>query len=155
MTDAHRPQRWYDATHVEELNEGEIPERYLVKHIRLFVLVGLLVALMVVSPGCASTATPMETEADLVGFITETRPTGEGDILGQINVESHADKIVSKYIITITDETLIFWQDGDDLRRTAFETLENKQWVKIWFTGPVIESFPVQGTAGQVVILGE
>ena len=154
MTDAHQPQRWYDATHVEELNEGEIPKRCLVKHIRLFVLVGLLVALMAVSPGCASTAKPMETEADLVGFITETRPNGEGDILGQINVESHADKIVSKYIITITGETLIFQQDGNDLRRTAFETLENKQWVKIWFTGPVTESFPVQGTAGQVVIIG-
>ena len=129
-------------------------KRYLVKYIRLFVLVGLLVALMAVSPGCASTAKPMETEADLVGFITEARPNGEGDILGQINVESHADKIVSKYIITITDETLIFQQDGNDLRRTAFETLGNKQWVKIWFTGPVMESFPVQGTAGQVVIIG-
>jgi hypothetical protein len=130
-------------------------KRYLVKRIRLFVSVGLLVALMVVSPGCASTAEPMETEADLIGFITETRPNGEGDILGQINVESHADKIVSKYIITITDETLIFQQDGDDLHRTAFKTLENKQWVKIWFTGPVMESFPARGTAGQVVIIGE
>jgi hypothetical protein len=128
-------------------------KRYLVKHIRLFVLVGLLAALMVVSPGCASTAKPMETEADLIGFITEIRPNGEGDILGQIDVESHADKIVSKYVITITNETLIFQQDGNDLRRAAFETLENKQWVKIWFTGPVTESFPVQGTAGQVVII--
>jgi hypothetical protein len=109
---------------------------------------------MMVSPGCASTAEPMETEADLIGFITEIRPNGERDILGQINVESHADKIVSKYIITITDETLIFQQDGNDLRRTAFKTLENRQWVKIWFTGPVTESFPVQGTAGQVVIIG-
>jgi hypothetical protein len=126
-----------------------------VKHIRLCVLVGLLAALMMVSPGCASTAEPMETEADLIGFITEIRPNGEGDILGQINVESHADKIVSKYIITITDETLIFQQDGNDLRRTAFKTLENKQWVKIWFTGPVTESFPARGTAGQVVMIGE
>jgi hypothetical protein len=95
----------------------------------------------------------METEADLVGFITGIRPNGEGDILGQIGVESHADKIVSKYTITITDETLIFRQDGDDLRRTAFEALENKQWVKIWFTGPVTESFPARGTAGQVVMI--
>ena len=94
----------------------------------------------------------METEADLIGFITEIRPNREGDILGQINVESHADKIVSRYVITMTDETLIFQQDGDDLCRTAFEALANKQWVKIWFTGPVTESFPARGTAGQVVI---
>jgi hypothetical protein len=122
------------------------------KHIRLFVLMGLLVVLMAVSLGCASTAKPMETEADFVGFITEIHPSGEGDILGQILVESHADKIVSKYIITITDETLIFRQDGNNLRKVDFKALENKQWVKIWFTGPVLEFFPVQGTAGQVAI---
>jgi hypothetical protein len=122
------------------------------KHIRPFVLMGLLVVLMAVSPGCASTAEPMETEADFVGFITEIHPSGEGDILGQISVESHADKIVSKYIITITDETLIFRQNGNNLRKVGFKALENKQWVKIWFTGPVLESFPVQGTAGQVAI---
>jgi hypothetical protein len=121
--------------------------------IRLFVSVGLLIVLMVVSPGCASTAKPMETEADLLGFITEIHPNGERDVLGQIFVESHADKIVTRYIITITDETLIFQQDGNDLRKATLTTLENKQWVKVWFTGPVMESFPVQGTAGQVVIV--
>jgi hypothetical protein len=122
------------------------------KHIRLFVLVRLLVVLMAVSLGCTSMAKPLETEADLIGFITEIRPNREGDILGQISVESHADKIVSKYTITITDETLIFRQDGDNLLQADFKAFENKQWVRIWFTGPVLESFPVQGTAGQVVI---
>ena len=122
------------------------------KHIKPFVLMGSLVVLMAVSPGCASTAKPRETEADFIGFITEIHLGGEGHILGKISVESHADKIVSKYIITITDETLIFRQDGDNLRKANFKALENKQWVKIWFTGPVLESFPVQGTAGQVAI---
>jgi hypothetical protein len=123
------------------------------KYIRLFVLVGLLVVSMAVCLNCVSTTKPMETEADLVGFITGVRPNGERGILGQISVESHADKIVSKYIITIRDETLIFRQAGNNLHRVAFKTLENKQWVKIWFAGPVMESFPVQGTAGQVVII--
>ena len=67
-------------------------------------------------------------------------------------MESHADKIVSRYIVTITDETLIFRQDGDNLRQADIKAFENKQWVEIWFTGPVMESFPVQATAGQVVI---
>jgi hypothetical protein len=120
---------------------------------RLIVLTGLLIVLMAISLDCASTATPIETEADFIGFITEIHPDGEGDVLGQISVESHADKIVSRYIITITDETLIFQQDGDDLHRADFKTLEDKQWVKIWFAGPTRESFPVQGTAGQVVIV--
>jgi hypothetical protein len=122
------------------------------RHIRLFALVGLFVVVAAVFQGCASAAKPLETEADFYGFITEIHPNGEGDIVGRISVESHADKIVSKYIVTITDETLIFRQDGDNLRQADFKAFENKQWVRIWFTGPVLESYPVQATAGQVVI---
>lgn len=55
------------------------------KHIRLFVLVGLFLALIAVSPGCAPAAKPMEAEADFYGFITEIHPDREGDILGQIS----------------------------------------------------------------------
>ena len=122
------------------------------RHVRLFVLAGLLVVLIAISPGCASAAKPLETEADFWGFITEIRPDRKGDVLGQVFVESHADKIVSRYSVTITDETLIFRQDGDNLRQADFKALENKQWVKVWFAGPVLESFPMQATAGQVVI---
>ncbi|MGD9116476.1 MAG: DUF3221 domain-containing protein [Dehalococcoidia bacterium] len=122
------------------------------KSIRLFGLAVLLLGLVVVSVNCASAIRPIETEADFLGFITEISPDGENEVLGRISVESHADKIVTKYVITIEDETLIFEQDGDNLRQTAFEALENKQWVKIWFDGPVMESFPMQATAAQVVI---
>jgi len=109
--------------------------------------------LMVVSAGCAPATKPIETEADFIGFITEIHPSQERDISGQISVESHADKIVTKYTITIKDETLIFQQDGDSLRNVAFAALETKQWVEIWFSGPVMESWPMQATAQQVVIL--
>jgi len=123
------------------------------KYIRLLGLVGLVIGLIVVSINCASVTKPIETEADFIGFITGIHPTEEGDTLGQISVESHADKIVNKYIITIKDETLIFRQDGDNLHKVAFKVLENKQWVEIWFTGPIMESFPMQGTATQIVII--
>ncbi|MGD9117569.1 MAG: DUF3221 domain-containing protein [Dehalococcoidia bacterium] len=122
------------------------------KYISLFGLAVMLFGLVVVSIGCASDVSPIETEADFLGFITEINPDGGSEGLGQISVESHADKLVTKYVITINDETLIFQQDGDNLRETDFEALENQQWVKIWFTGPVMESFPMQATAEQVVI---
>jgi len=122
------------------------------KYVRLFGLIGLLIGLIVVSTVCAPVVKPIETEADFTGFITEIHPSGEGDTVGLISAESHADKIVTKYIIAIKDETSIFQQDGDDFRKVSFKTLENKQWVKIWFTGPVMESWPMQGTARQVVI---
>jgi len=123
------------------------------KYSRLFGLMVLLVGLMVVSINCASTAKPIETEADFIGFITEIHPNEGGDTVGLISVESHADKIVTKYVVTVKDETLLFQQDGDNLRKAAFKELENKQWVKIWFTGPIMESWPMQGTARQIVIM--
>jgi len=49
-------------------------------------------------------------------------------------------------------ETLIFQQDGENRRQIAFEALKTQQKVEVWFTGPIMESFPMQGTAQQVVI---
>lgn len=94
----------------------------------------------------------LETTADFTGFITEIHPVGKEDTLGQILVESHADKLVDKYMLTIKDETLIFEQDGENRRKVAFAALETQQRVQIWFSGPIMESFPMQGTARQVVI---
>ena len=122
------------------------------KYIRLFGLLGLLIGLVVVAVDCASPPKALETEADFTGFITEIHLIGEKGTLGQILVESHADKLVDKYMVTITDETLIFKQDGENRRQVAFETLEATQQVQIWFSGPILESFPKQGTAEQVVI---
>jgi len=94
----------------------------------------------------------LQTEADFTGFITEIHPVGKGGTFGQILVESHIDKLVDKYMVTIKDETLIFEQDGENRRQVAFEALETKQKVEVWFTGPIMESFPMQGTAQLVVI---
>ncbi|MGD8998691.1 MAG: hypothetical protein PVH80_11340 [Anaerolineae bacterium] len=119
---------------------------------RPFALAALLATLVALSASCAATPGPLKTEADFIGFITEIHPKGGGDAPGEILVESHADKIVTRYIVAVTRETLIFRQDGDDLRKTGFKTLENKQWVEIWWAGPTTGNDPVQGTAAQVVI---
>ena len=95
---------------------------------------------------------PLQAAADFTGFITEIQPIGKKGTLGQILVESHADKLVDKYMVTIKDETLIFKKDGDNRRQVAFEALETEQRVQIWFSGPILESFPMQGTARQVVV---
>lgn len=95
----------------------------------------------------SSTPKPLQTEADFTGWVTEIHPIGNKGTLGQILVESHADKIVEKYMVTIKDETLILQQDGEKRNQAAFEALETTQQVQIWFTGPIMESFPMQGTA--------
>ena len=113
----------------------------------------VITCLMITALSCTSSGKPIETEADFTGFITDIQPVQNKDIVGRISVESHADKLVTKYVITIKNETLLFQQDGDTLRETTFKALENKQWVEIWFSGPVMESWPMQVTAGQVVIM--
>lgn len=123
------------------------------KYIRLFGLLGLLMGLMVAAVDCTSTPKILETEADFTGFVLEIQPIGKGDTLGQILVESQVEKLVERYMVTIKDETLIFQQDGENRRQVAFEALETKQKVEVWFTGPIMESFPMQGTAKQVVII--
>lgn len=89
--------------------------------------------------------TPLQTEADFTGFITDIHPVGKEDTLGQILVESHADKLVDKYMVAINEETLIFKQDGENRRKVAFAALETQQRVEVWFTGPIMESFPNAG----------
>jgi len=94
----------------------------------------------------------LETEPYFTGFITEIRSVGDGETLTQILVESHADKIVDKYRVTLAEKTTIFRQDGDNYQEAAPTDLKNQQVVQLWFTGPIMESFPMQATARQIVI---
>ena len=118
----------------------------------MILTIGLFIGLTVASSSCMLNTEPLETEADILAFITEIHPGQNGDSSGQISVESHADKIVSKYTVTIKTDTLIFQQDGENLTKVTFSAFESQQWVNIWFTGPILESWPMQGTAKQVVI---
>lgn len=122
------------------------------KSCRIVFFSALIIGLTVVALSCTLSSKPIETEADFIGFITEIQPVQDRDVTGQISVESHADKIVTRYVITIKGDTLLFHQNGENLRKTTFNTLETKQWVKIWFSGPVMESWPMQATAQQVVV---
>jgi hypothetical protein len=113
----------------------------------------LIISVAAVTLSCASHNKPIETEADFTGFITDVQPDRNKDVIGRISVESHADKIVTKYVVTVKDDTLLFQQDGGNFHNTTFNTLKNKQWVKIWFSGPVMESFPMQATAQQAIVV--
>jgi len=119
---------------------------------RLVALGGLLASLIALCPGCGPTAQPLRREQDVSGFITEIRANGRGGVAGQIVVESHADKLVARYFIGVRKETLIFQQGDDDLRRVRFSALANKQTVQVWWAEPTTGTYPVLGTAAQIVI---
>ena len=102
--------------------------------------------------GCAPSQEALKTEADFTGWVIEVHTIGQKGTLGQILVESQVEKVVDKRMVTIKDETLILQQDGDYQRQVAFAELRATQQVQVWFTGPILESFPPQGTAQQIVI---
>lgn len=59
-----------------------------------------------------------------------------------------------KGAFTVTGETEILWQQGDELFPATFDDLQVGQLVTATYVGPVAESYPSQGTAGSVVIRG-
>lgn len=54
--------------------------------------------------------------------------------------------------VTVTEDTRIFSADGSDA--TVDDLVEGAA-VKVWFSGPVAESYPVQGTAGDIQLTGD
>jgi hypothetical protein len=122
------------------------------KHIKLWRIIGLLLALMIVTLGCTSSPNVPENKPDFTGLIIAVNPDRENDTLVQILVEPLNTESVNKYIVTIDEETEIFEQYGEDRYHIAFEALETEQQVEIWFSESVRESIPMQVTAQQVVI---
>lgn len=123
--------------------------------IKVRVLLGILAITiaLVMMAGCASPGEPVTTDPDITGFITDVNIIGNDDVVGSIAVESHADKIVDKYVITVRDTTSLFRQNGDNYTKIDFDELQTRQTVRIWFDGPVMESFPMQATALQVGVI--
>ncbi|MBW3623894.1 MAG: YobA family protein [Armatimonadetes bacterium] len=62
---------------------------------------------------------------------------------------------ISDSSVTITRQTQIEDRTGTASRPLSFASLRIGQTVEVWLTGPVAQSFPVQGTASRVVIIGE
>lgn len=111
----------------------------------------VIVALLLLA-GCASPARPITTDPDFTGFITGVNIIDNKDSVGSIAVESHADKLVEKYVVTVTKDTNLFQFVGGYYQEISFADLEAQQWLEIWFDGPVAESWPMQVKALQVVI---
>ena len=108
----------------------------------------LLVALGVLS--CARTAprAPSTTPA-IAGYVTAVDPAG--DRIGSIRVEEMPEETAgsAKAVVRITQGTRI---TRGDSAPSEFGALDRGQWVRVWFVGPVRESYPIQADASFVVI---
>lgn len=99
---------------------------------------------------------PEPVTADIRGVITALTPAGEpGAGLGSVRIEGAKlpDTRYDKASVRITSETRVFQQLGDFRRPLTFADLALGDKVEARFTGPVADSYPVQATASEVVIL--
>ena len=87
--------------------------------------------------------------AGITGRITSTFATGIAR--GVIRVEFNPDNPNAgpKAIVNVTTATTILKLSKEE---GEFRDLTNGIWVRVWFEGAVMESYPVQGTAGTIVI---
>lgn len=97
--------------------------------------------------------------ADIRGYISSTwgisADPAPGGNLGSIMVdgELEPDTTVDRASVTVTEETRIYLEADGRRSEVEFNDLSVGQRVEVVFTGPVMESYPVQATAGEITVL--
>ncbi len=112
----------------------------------------VLPAVLIMNAGACRVAPTPEREPDITGIITSVAPGPAEGPLGTISVETVPEDEAGtpKARVTINPETRIRRdRAGVD---ESFATLREGMQVYVWFTGPVLESYPVQAAAERVVI---
>jgi hypothetical protein len=117
----------------------------------------VLVALLAV--GCAQRVAPPAPTgpalpADITGNISDVQP-GANSALGSIRIEGEkiAGNAYDKAVVRITSDTRIWEKTADGYVPATFADLQFGATVTAAFSGPVMESYPVQATAAEVTLL--
>jgi hypothetical protein len=120
------------------------------KWILLLRLASITVLLTGVAPLAAACGGPKRDELgpqpDFVGWVTAIEP-GDGKEGGRIVVESQADKIVRRLIVTVTGNTQMYRREAGTTRQVNFADVALQDQAQLWLAGPVPRSFPAQVTA--------
>ena len=95
-------------------------------------------------------------QPDIRGTITEIIPV-QGEVLGTVRIEGTigGGTEYDKAVVAVTEETEILLRGPGGEEKATFDDLRVGQRVEATFVGPVAESYPVQATAGRIVILQE
>jgi hypothetical protein len=122
-----------------------VGEAVVVKVILMAVTLTLMVA------ATAAVALAQEVPVSYVGYITSI----SGDSV-LVEEDPASDWGGNKGHFSVTGETEISrLVGGDAVAPATFEELEVGQLVEATYSGPVLESYPTQGGASSIVILGE
>jgi hypothetical protein len=106
--------------------------------------------------GCVAVAGPTGSSASSLGAVKQGIPSEAPSIAGVITEIDRSRRVRvedsesgKKAVVRITDETRILDRNREARSDAA---LSVGQAVRVWFVGPVAESYPVQATAGVLVI---
>jgi hypothetical protein len=113
-------------------------------------LFAVLAASLIACGGDGTTTPTVPTEsAGIAGRITSV--VALGNYAGTIRVEAEPTSPTSgaKAMVTVVNASTILTLDR---KEGDFRSLSTGQWVRVWFSGAVALSYPVQGTAATVVI---
>lgn len=94
-----------------------------------------------------------DTKPDISGPADKVKVAADGKG-GSIYVETAKDAkfTYDKAMIRINDKTRIQKMNGKLVEDAKFAEIKNGVKISVWFTGPVAESYPVQATAGRIII---
>lgn len=102
---------------------------------------------------CACHEQGLSGQPSFVGFVKEIHRDGTGGSIGTITVESHADKLVTKYVVTVSRETQLMREGIGGTRQIGFDALREKQWVKIWFMHGTSATTPGNAVAHKLLVV--
>ena len=101
-------------------------------------------------------------EAVIRGMVTEVRRMpqensgggGVGERVGVVLVEENPGEETGsqKDSVTVTKATKLFERQGRDLTQIRFDDLQVGQRARVWYAGPVAESYPRQATASLIAV---
>ncbi|MDT7543439.1 MAG: hypothetical protein QOE33_3343 [Acidobacteriota bacterium] len=115
--------------------------------------VGVLAGASLPSCRAPQSRAMQNSEPSFVGFVTAIERGGDGEVVGRVTVESHANKIVNRHFVNITKQTVMLRREGETDRPISLDALQPKDWVKLWFADAAREPYPPDVTARQLLIV--
>lgn len=117
--------------------------------LRLLFLV--CVGACVLAAACSSQPGLLASEPDLTGMITGIQAKAAPSS-GELIVESHAHKLVTRYRVAVTSDTFIGEEVRGRVESRSFWALAERQWVRVWFVEGQPAEDPDRAEAAQIVV---
>lgn len=116
-------------------------------------LLGIVLTLTWVGLHAALCPAPAAEAPHISGVITDVRQAdgGGGDLVGRVLIEGRGQ--YDRASVAVKSSTRLSRQEKGRIRPADFGELKVGSRVRAWFAGPVAESYPVQATAREILIL--